>query len=113
MKKLILMVLCIVSISFANLTQTTIGCEDKSDLKKFIALSKTQEKLDLDEIYKFIIENDCEIIQKNDRVKLIGKPYSDGTSLIYIKKFDKDLYIITNKLKNKNTEINHRFNKSF
>ena len=77
MKKLILMLLCIVSISFSNVTQTTIGCENKSDLKKFAALSKDKKLKELEDIYKFIIENDCEIIQKNDRIKLIGKPYSD------------------------------------
>lgn len=113
MKKIFLTLLGAASIMLADVSQTTIGCEDKSDLKEFLAQTQSKKIQSLEDFYKFSIENNCQFIEKGDTIRLLGKPYSDGTSLVYVKKYDKDLYVQTKVIQNKNTPENNKFNKSF
>lgn len=114
MKK-VLILLCSFSMAFAltSVNQTTIGCVDKNDLRVFLELTKKNKISSIQDFYKYTIENDCEMINNNDKIKLIGKPYSDGISLVNVKKFKKDLYIQTNTIKNVYTPQHHKLNKSF
>ena len=113
MKKIILFVFIVCGFLNAGVIKSTVGCVDKADLIEFQKLLKDKKFNSISEVYKFSIENDCEMIEPKDKIKQIGKPKKGGFLYIYVEKYDKDLYILSNRVKNKFTQDNHLFNKSF
>ena len=113
MIKIIFLVLTTFCFAYAGVIKSTVGCVDKADLIEFQKLLKEKKLNSISEVYKFTIENDCELIEPKDKIKQIGKPKKGGFLYIYVQKYNKDLYILSNRIKNKFTQENHLLNKSF
>ena len=69
--------------------------------------------IDIEKAYKYAIENNCEIIYPNDDLKQIGKGTKDGVINVFVKKYNKTLYIFRKNLKDKNTKKSNILDKSF
>jgi len=99
--------------SYAGVSATILGCENKSDLIKIKKSSTKTANMDIEKVYKYAIENNCEIIYPNDDLERIGKATKDGVINVFVKKYNKTLYIFTKNFKNKNTKKSNILDKSF
>lgn len=113
MKKTIAILLAITTLSFAGVSKTTVGCADKNDLNRLIEASRVGKLTSIEDFYKFSMENNCEIIEPNDKIGEIGKAQEDGTTLIFVNKYNKNLYIRSKAISYEFTKDNNLLNKSF
>jgi len=116
MKKILLTAIAIGSFAYADVSSTSVGCENKEDLinlSKKIELNKKNVNIDMNKLYKYMIEKNCEVINPKTKINQKGKPTKDGFLHVYVKEYDKYLYIYSDKVKNTYTPTNNKLNRSF
>ncbi len=114
MKKIILTAVVICNFAYAGVMSTSIGCENKEDLINLTNNVKLNgNDVQMDELYKYLIENNCEIINPKDKITQQGKPTEDGFLRLYVEKYDKYLFIKNSKVKDNYTPTNNKLNRSF
>jgi len=113
MKKVLFALLLICSFSYASVLFTSLGCENKSDLKAMGKVDFKGKNASMEKLYKYAIENNCEIIRPSDKIKQMGKATKDGFIKVYVEGYDKHLFIFSKNVKNKYSKSNHLLKKSF
>lgn len=114
MKRIIILVsLVFLNFAFAGVTHTTFACQDTNDLMKLKSANLEVKDLSVEKIYEYAINNNCEILNPSDEIKVLSKPSKSGFLKILVIKDNKVLYTFEDAVKYKFSSENHLLKKSF
>lgn len=94
MKKIVLGSLLLIVTCFAEVRKSSPACSNLEDLKQ--VTSALKGKMSLENIYKYTLQYNCEIINVGDKIKVIGEPIENRYIRIRSEKLKTNFYTLLN-----------------